>query len=69
MYILKRTAKFQFICFIKAIETYSLIEENKHLLKQREQCGHHGDYHMGNLITKDGAVFVIDWHTVDFDNI
>lgn len=45
------------------------IEENKYLLKQREQCGHHGDYHMGNLITKDGAVFVIDWHTVDFDNI
>lgn len=47
----------------------NFIEENKHLLKQREQCGHHGDYHMGNLITKGEEIFVIDWHTVDFDNI
>ena len=47
----------------------NFIEENKHLLKLRKQCGLHGDYHMGNLITKDGEVFVIDWHTVDFDNI
>lgn len=57
------------IPFEGADSILNFIEENKYLLKQREQCGHHGDYHMGNLITKDGAVFVIDWHTVDFDNI
>lgn len=57
------------IPFEGADSILNFIEENKYLLKQREQCGHHGDYHMGNLITKNGAVFVIDWHTVDFDNI
>ncbi|MGN0352056.1 MAG: phosphotransferase family protein [Roseburia sp.] len=57
------------IPFEGADSILDFIEENKHLLKQREQCGHHGDYHMGNLIAKDGEVFVIDWHTVDFDNI
>lgn len=45
------------------------LKENKHLLKNRPQCYHHGDYHMGNLIqSKDGHLSVIDWHTVDFDN-
>lgn len=57
------------IPFEGAESILNFIEENKDLLKQREQCRHHGDYHMGNLITKGGAVFVIDWHTVDFDNI
>lgn len=45
------------------------IEENKGLLKLRPLCHHHGDYHMGNLIINEGKLWVIDWHTVDFDNI
>jgi serine/threonine-protein kinase len=45
----------------------AFIEENKHLLKTRPQCHHHGDYHVGNLIVRDGKVWVIDWHMVDFD--
>ncbi|NYB74326.1 phosphotransferase [Sedimentibacter hydroxybenzoicus DSM 7310] len=45
------------------------IETNKPLLENRPQCYHHGDYHMGNMIlSKDGELFVIDWHTVDFNN-
>ncbi len=45
------------------------IEENRNLLKTRPMCHHHGDYHMGNLIVDEGKLWVIDWHTVDFDNI
>lgn len=45
------------------------IEENKYLLKTRSQCHHHGDYHIGNLIVRDGKVWVIDWHMVDFDGV
>lgn len=45
------------------------IKENRHLLKTRPLCRHHSDYHMGNLIINDGQLWVIDWHTVDFDNI
>lgn len=45
------------------------IEENKYLLKSRPLCHHHGDYHMGNLIINEGKLWVIDWHTVDFNNI
>ena len=44
------------------------LEQNKHLLRGRRQCFHHGDYHMGNLILRDNQVYVIDWQTVDFDN-
>lgn len=45
------------------------LDVNKDLLKDRPQCYHHGDYHMGNMIqARDGSLFVIDWHTVDFDN-
>jgi len=44
------------------------LESNKYLLKERVQTQHHGDYHMGNMIcSNDGSVYVIDWHTVDFD--
>ncbi len=46
------------------------LNNNRHLLKNRPQCRHHGDYHDGNLICNDnGELFVIDWHTIDFDNI
>lgn len=45
------------------------LDTNRHLLKNRPQCYQHGDYHMGNIIhSKDGQLFIIDWHTVDFDN-
>ena len=48
----------------------NFIENNRDLLKQRPQTYHHGDYHMGNLILSDDKkVSVIDWHTVDFNNI
>jgi len=44
-------------------------EKNRSLLKNRPQCRHHGDYHEGNMIfSESGELFVIDWHTVDFDN-
>lgn len=45
------------------------IESNRSLLDERPQTYHHGDYHMGNLILSGDGVSVIDWHTVDFDNI
>lgn len=46
------------------------IENNRCLLDNRPQTYHHGDYHMGNLIlSKDKKLSVIDWHTVDFENI
>lgn len=32
-------------------------------------CRHHGDYHTGNMVVKDGVLSVIDWHTVDFGNV
>lgn len=44
------------------------IEDNKYLLRDRTQCYHHGDYHIGNMIIKDNGLYIIDWHTVDFDN-
>ena len=47
----------------------NFIEENKHLMKSRPLCHHHGDYHTGNLIVQDGKLYVIDWHTMDFDSI
>ncbi len=31
-------------------------------------CHHHGDYHTGNLIVNDGKLYVIDWHTMDFES-
>lgn len=47
----------------------SFLKENRYLLEKRPQCWHHGDYHMGNMIeNKDNKLFIIDWHTVDFDN-
>lgn len=54
--------------FEEASIILEFIEHNKHLLRGRKQCFHHGDYHMGNLILRDNEVYVIDWQTVDFDN-
>lgn len=45
------------------------LDTNKALLRERPQCYHHGDYHMGNMIkSNDGSLYIIDWHTVDFNN-
>lgn len=44
-------------------------EDNKYLLRERPMCHHHGDYHTGNLIINSGTVWVIDWHTMDFESI
>lgn len=45
------------------------LERNRDLLKNRPQCHHHGDYHVGNMILTDTkCISIIDWHTVDFDN-
>ncbi len=52
-------------------DTYILdfLEANRHLLKGRPQCRHHGDYHEGNMILSAGnTLSIIDWHTVDFEN-
>ena len=57
------------ISFVGDERILRFIEENKNLLKSRPLCYHHGDYHMGNLIINEGKLWVIDWHTVDFDNI
>jgi serine/threonine-protein kinase len=43
-------------------------DANKHLLRERPMCHHHGDYHTGNLIIDSGKVWVIDWHTMDFES-
>ena len=50
-------------------KTLAFLENNRHLLKGRLQCRHHGDYHEGNMIlASSGELSIIDWHCVDFDN-
>lgn len=45
------------------------LKKNRKLLCNRLQCNLHGDYHMGNMIVnKKDELFIIDWHTVDFNN-
>lgn len=40
-----------------------------HLLTDRTQCRHHGDYHSGNILIADNQqLSVIDWQLADFDN-
>ena len=57
------------IPFDGAMEVLEFIENNKELLRNRPQCGLHGDYHMGNIIlTANKEVAVIDWHTIDFED-
>lgn len=56
------------IPFDGAEEILQFLENNKELLRNRPQCNHHGDYHMGNLVVNQNLeISVIDWHTVDFD--
>ncbi len=43
------------------------IKENMHLLKNRPQTFHHGDFHVGNLIlTLDNNIGVIDFNRCDY---
>jgi len=59
-------------CDVKIKETDAILdyfEHHKHLLKGREQCLHHGDYHTGNLLVTDSLnLSVIDWELLDYDN-
>ena len=41
------------------------IRENRHLLAGRPQCMQHGDYHIGNLMLRDGRAVVIDFNRFD----
>ena len=46
------------------------LKTNKHLLANRPQTLHHGDFHLGNMvIDKNARLSVIDWGTADFENI
>lgn len=43
------------------------IEHSKQLLKNRPIVGHHGDYHVGNMIyTPKGEIGIIDFNRYDF---
>ena len=57
------------VAFEGSQKILDFLEDNKHLLKTRPLCRHHGDYHTGNLIVRDGRIWVIDWHTMDFDSV
>jgi serine/threonine-protein kinase len=41
-------------------------EENRHLLRGRPQCFHHGDYHNENLLVSENReIAVVDWDLLD----
>ena len=61
--------KYEGIPFKGADEILAFIEDNKHLLHDRNQCNIHGDFHLGNLIIRGEDLFVIDWQTVDFEGV
>ena len=43
------------------------INENRHLLKNRPQAYHHGDYHIGNMmIDRTGKLNIIDFNRSDY---
>ncbi len=42
------------------------IEENRELLRNRPQCFQHGDYHIGNMMLQNGALFIIDFDRFDY---
>lgn len=43
------------------------IEENRYLLEDRQQCFHHGDYHVGNMIiSPEGELNIIDFNRSDY---
>lgn len=42
------------------------IAKNRHLIEGRPQCMQHGDYHIGNMMVKDGELYIIDFDRYDF---
>jgi len=42
------------------------IESNRHLLDNRPQCLHHGDYHDGNMMYHENKLTIIDFSSYDF---
>jgi len=42
------------------------IQQNLHLLRNRPQCFHHGDFYTGNMMTKDGDLIIIDFDRYAF---
>lgn len=42
------------------------LENNSELLKNRPQCFQHGDYHIGNMMTENGNLVIIDFDRFDF---
>lgn len=58
------------IPFEGSTQILDYLEANKHLLANRPQTLHHGDFHLGNMvIDKNGRLSVIDWDSADFENI
>lgn len=47
-------------------DVLAYIEENRHLLANRPQCFHHGDYHIGNMMIEEGHLAIIDFDQYDF---
>lgn len=46
------------------------INENRHLLKNRQQVYQHGDYHIGNMmIGRDGKLYIIDFNRNDYGDL
>lgn len=42
------------------------LEQNRHLLENRQQCYQHGDYHDGNMMLAKGELQIIDFDRYDF---
>ncbi len=47
-------------CFIDYMEAH------RALLRGRPQCFQHGDYHIGNMMLRDGEIVIIDFDRYDF---
>lgn len=45
---------------------YAVIAENRALLHGRPQVMQHGDYHIGNMMLRDGHIAVIDFNRFDW---
>ncbi len=50
----------------KAELFYRFIDEHKHLIHGRPSCYQHGDFHIGNIMLKDGKPVIIDFDRYDF---
>ena len=58
------------VSFEGSAQILDYLEANQHLLVNRPQTLHHGDFHLGNMvIDKNARLSVMDWDTADFENI